>query len=104
MPLLHYTVRDYGSARPWAVVGEPQHLAVELSDEETFAGWTAREWPAPRYGAESSLSQCVLADVVVEEPIRLARAAAAWSSAKAKSWDMRTASPRPNRAIVRTPR
>lgn len=47
-----YTVAQHDLQRPWIIVGQIRHLAVELEDDESFHEWAARAWPRPRYEAQ----------------------------------------------------
>ena len=47
-----YTIAEHDFERPWIIVGEIQHLTVELEDSQSFYEWAAREWPRPQFDAQ----------------------------------------------------
>ncbi len=49
MTLFRYTVRQPDPARPWLVVGDAQHLEVELTSADAFAAWASERWPTDRF-------------------------------------------------------
>jgi hypothetical protein len=57
VPEYRYTVAEYDLQRPWLLVGEIRHLAVELEDVHSFRSWAAQKWPAPRFRAELDAGQ-----------------------------------------------
>ena len=44
-----YTVVEHDPDRPWIVVGEIQHLSVELDEADHFAAWADQKWPGTRF-------------------------------------------------------
>jgi hypothetical protein len=46
-----YSLVEDDADRPWIVVGDIQHLTVELDDDANFFDWAARKWPKPRFEA-----------------------------------------------------
>jgi hypothetical protein len=50
--IYRYTIAEHDGERPWIVIGEIQHLTVELEDSRSFYEWAAREWPGPRFDVQ----------------------------------------------------
>jgi hypothetical protein len=46
-----YSVVEHDPGRPWVVVGDVQHLTVELPDVADFPAWAAEHWPRERFTA-----------------------------------------------------
>jgi hypothetical protein len=52
LPGFRYTVFEHDLQQPWIVLGETQHLTVELDNADDFPGWAADRWPSPQFTAE----------------------------------------------------
>jgi hypothetical protein len=51
VPAFRFTVFEHDADRPW-IVGETQHLTVELEQASDFTEWAAEHWPRDRFTAE----------------------------------------------------
>lgn len=49
VPTFRYALTEYDPQRPWLLVGQVQHLTVELESDQSFAEWAAKRWPPPRF-------------------------------------------------------
>jgi hypothetical protein len=47
-----YIVVEHDAERPWIIVGEIQHLTIDLADSQSFYEWAARKWPGPRFDVQ----------------------------------------------------
>jgi hypothetical protein len=47
--IFRYTVVEHDPMRPWLVVGDAQHLEVELTSADAFAVWASERWPRDRF-------------------------------------------------------
>lgn len=51
VPVFRYTVREHDPVRPWLVIGDAQHLEVELTSAGAFAAWASERWPSESFTA-----------------------------------------------------
>ena len=47
--VFRYIVIEHDPARPWLVVGDAQHLEVELTSAGAFAAGASERWPPDRF-------------------------------------------------------